>query len=131
MIYRILLSALLAGQVISSAHAQSIFEKWPALNSYHEVMRETFHASEEGNLSPLKSRSGDLKNQAAMLVKSEIPAEFNSQMIKTAVIQLKKDSKSIYRQVKKGKLSDMELTRSMAALHDVFHKIVGLCSEIQ
>ncbi|MCB0686611.1 MAG: hypothetical protein KDC53_08800 [Saprospiraceae bacterium] len=129
MIYRILFSVFLAGQAITGVQAQSIFEKWPALNAYHEVMKETFHASEDGNLAPLKSRSGDLKSQADILAKSEIPAEFNSPMIKTAIMQLKKDSKSIAKQVKKGKSSDGELTRSMAALHEVFHKIVGLCKE--
>lgn len=112
-----------------SAQAQSIFEKWPALNQYHEVMAATFHPSEEGNLAPLKSRSGELKSKSARLAAAEVPAEFNSPMILSAIKELKKESKAIDKEVRKGKLTDQELTKSMAALHDVFHKIVGLCRD--
>lgn len=111
------------------ARGQSIFDKWPALDSYHEVMAATFHPSEEGNLAPLKARSGDLKIKADMLAASEVPAEFNSVMIISAVKQLKKDSKKLDKIVQKGKMSDAELVQSMSDLHDVFHNIVGLCQE--
>lgn len=115
--------------ISTGIQAQSIFEKWPALDAYHEVMSATFHPSEQGNLAPLKSRSGELKSKSAMLAKSEIPDEFNNPMISAAVKELKKESKLLDKQVKGKKLSDTELTHSMAALHDVFHKIVGLCRE--
>jgi hypothetical protein len=111
------------------SEAQSIFEKWPALDNYHEVMAATFHPSEQGNLAPLKAQSGELKTLATQLAKSEIPEEFNSPTIMIAVKQLKKDSKAIDKQVKKGTSKDSELTQSMMALHDVFHKIVGLCQD--
>lgn len=109
--------------------AQSIFEKWPALDTYHGVMAQTFHPAEEGNLEPLKKQSAELRSKSAMLAKSEIPAEYDSPMIKVAVMQLKKDSKTLDKKVKKGNLSDAQLTSSMIALHDVFHKIVGLCQD--
>jgi hypothetical protein len=112
-----------------SIQAQSIFEKWPALDTYHGTMAQTFHPAQEGNLQPLKTRSGELRTNSVMLAKAAIPAEFNSPMIKAAVKQLKKDSKTLDKAIKKGALSDSELTTSMVALHDVFHKIVGLCKD--
>jgi hypothetical protein len=34
------------------ASAQSTFDKWPAIKEFHDVMSETFHPAEEGNLAP-------------------------------------------------------------------------------
>ena len=53
---------VLAANTIS---AQSTFEKWPAIKAFHEVMSQTFHPSEEGNLEPIKTRSEELMNSAA------------------------------------------------------------------
>jgi hypothetical protein len=39
------------------ASAQSTFDKWPAIKEFHDVMSETFHPAEEGNLAPIKLRS--------------------------------------------------------------------------
>ena len=64
-----------------------------------------------------------------MLAKADIPAEFHTPMIKAAVKQLRKDSKTLDKEIKKGTLSDSERTTSMVALHDVFLKIVGLCKD--
>jgi hypothetical protein len=129
--FKVLFSVSFLFLHLVSVKAQSIFEKWPALDTYHGTMAQTFHPAEEGNLEPLKARSGELKSKSAILAKSEIPAEFNSPMIKAAVKQLKKDSKILDKEVKRGKLSDVELTTAMVALHDVFHKIVGLCKDGQ
>ncbi|MCB0497415.1 MAG: hypothetical protein KDC79_14835 [Cyclobacteriaceae bacterium] len=106
--------------------AQSIFDKWTELNEYHEVMSKTFHPAENDNLEPLKTMANDLKMKADNLAKSKIPMEFDSKDIKKAVAQLKTDSKALYNQVE-SKASDEELKKSIYALHDVFHKIVGLC----
>jgi len=41
-------------------------DQWPALKTFHEVLSQTFHPSEEGNLEPIKSRSEELMNKAAL-----------------------------------------------------------------
>ena len=41
----------------SSVSAQTTFDKWPTIKDLHEVMSETFHPAEEGNLAPIKARS--------------------------------------------------------------------------
>ena len=89
-----LYALILFASVSFSAQAQSIFEKWPALDQYHEVMAATFHPSEEGNLAPLKSRSGELKSKSARLAATAIPAEFNSPMILSAIKELKKENET-------------------------------------
>jgi len=113
----------------TSAYSQSIFSKWPALDEYHKVMAQTFHPSEEGNLEPIKKRSGELKTHAGLVAKSDIPAEFNSPAIKKAVKHLNKDSKTLDKLIQSNKATDPQITKSLAALHDVFHEVVGLCKD--
>lgn len=115
--------------VSSAAYSQSIFSKWPALDEYHKVMAQTFHPSEEGNLQPIKSRSGELKDQAALVAKSDIPTDFDSPAIRKAVKQLNKDSKALDKLIQSNKATDPQITKSIAALHDVFHDVVGLCKD--
>ncbi len=111
----------------NQATSQSIFDQWPQLNDYHSVMSSTFHPAEEDDLEPLKTKSGELSEKAAALAKADIPEQFLSDDIKDAVKQLAKDSKSLDKMVNKGKSTDVELKAAIYDLHDVFHKIVGLC----
>lgn len=103
------------------------FDDWQALKDFHKVMSQTFHPSEEGNLEPIKKRSGEMVEKANLLAKSIIPAEFNSKEVVAAVKKLETDSKRLDKLVK-SKKSDKELTEALSKLHDVFHEIIGLCS---
>jgi hypothetical protein len=115
------------GIAISTTNAQSKFDSWQALKDFHKVMSQTFHPSEEGNLQPIKTRSGEMVEKAAALKKSTIPTEFDKKEVRAAVKQLAKDSKKLDKMIKKN-ASDAAITKSLSALHDVFHQIVGLCS---
>lgn len=109
------------------AATKGTFDDWPALKDFHKVMSQTFHPSEEGNLEPIKKRSGEMVEKAALLAKSTIPAEFNKKEVVTAVQKLAADSKKLDKLVK-SKKSDKELTNALTKLHDVFHEIIGLCT---
>lgn len=122
----ILFIIVLAG---SQLKAQSIFEKWEELNNYHHVMSQTFHPAEKDNLEPLKAKAKELADQANKLAEAKIPMEFDTKGIRDAVAQLKTDSKALYEKVEGKAASDEELKKSIFALHDVFHEIVGLCKE--
>lgn len=103
------------------------FDDWPALKDFHKVMSQTFHPSEEGDLKPIKARSAEMVAKADALAKSIIPTEFNKKEVVAAVQQLKADSKKLDKLVK-SKKSDKEITEALAKLHDVFHEIIGLCT---
>ena len=118
------LFAALATQQIT---AQSAFDKWEELKSFHSIMSQTYHPMEEGNLEPVKSQSNELVQSADQLAKSAIPAEFNTASMKASVKKLKKGSKSLHKLVKSKKSTDEEIKKSLENLHDVFHEIVGLC----
>ncbi len=109
--------------------AQGIMAKWPELHGFHQVMSQTFHPSEEGNLQPIKTRSGEMAKKAKELAASKVPAEFNKPDILEAVKQLVTDSEKLDQMIKNGKTTDAEITKALSALHDVFHRIIGLCKE--
>lgn len=112
----------------NTVSAQSTFDKWPAIKVFHEVMSETFHPAEEGNLAPIKSRSEEMMNKAAQLLKSEIPAEFKTDAILASAEKLQIKSKALNKLVKSNG-ADAAILKSITDLHDTFHEIVGLCSE--
>ncbi|GAA4056496.1 hypothetical protein GCM10022388_23950 [Flavobacterium chungnamense] len=103
------------------------FDDWQALKDFHKIMSQTFHPSEEGNLEPIRKRSGEMVEKANLLAKSIIPDEFNKKEVVAAVQKLATDSKKLDKLVR-SKKSDKELTESLTKLHDVFHEIIGLCT---
>lgn len=113
---------------INNVNAQSTFDKWPAIKEFHEVMSQTFHPSEEGNLEPIKTRSEELATKAAAILKSDIPAEYKTPAILASAEKLQLKSKTLHKMVV-AKASDADIKKSLSDLHDVFHEIVGLCSE--
>lgn len=114
---------------LSTAYAQSIFDSWSELKSFHDVMSQTFHPAEQGDLSPIKSRSAEMAEKAQILAKSTAPAAFNTPAILGATKRLQKGSKSLHKLIGKGVAGDEQITASLTALHDVFHEIVGLCRD--
>lgn len=111
-----------------SGNAQGKFDSWPQLKEFHQVMSQTFHPSEEGNLEPIKTRIGEMVQKASSLANSTIPQEFDTEKVKAAVLKLEKDSKKLQAKIAAG-ASDSKITKYLNGLHDVFHRIVGLCSE--
>ena len=114
--------------VANSVSAQSTFDKWPAIKEFHEVMSQTFHPAEEGNLVPIKARSEEMRNKAAMLLKSDIPAEFKTNAILASAERLQLKSKALHKLVNSNG-TDAAIVKSITDLHDTFHEIVGLCSD--
>ncbi len=124
----VMIFLIFSGIQTLSAQSKSIFDTWAELKTFHGVMSTTFHPAEEGNLEPIRTRSKEMYDKATALAKSDIPAEFNKPEIKDAVKRLRSGSKALNKLVKK-KGSDAEVTKSITALHDVFHEIVGLCRD--
>jgi hypothetical protein len=113
---------------LNTLSAQSTFDKWPAIKEFHEVMSQTFHPSEEGNLQPIKTRSEELMNKAVALSKADTPAEFKTKAVQTSVEKLQFKSKVLNRMIL-SKAPDADITKALSELHDIFHEIVGLCQE--
>jgi len=108
------------------ASAQSM-DKWPALKDLHSVMSTTFHPAEEGNLEPIKSRSEELMNKSAALLKSDVPADFRTNAILNSAEKLQLKTKAIHKLVT-SKAPDADIVKALTQAHDIFHEIVGLCT---
>lgn len=120
--------ALLTMVLLSAgAFAQTKPMDWAELKAFHSVMSATFHPAEEGKLEPIKTRSGEMVEKAVALQKSNPPADFDKKEIKKKVNALAKGSKGLDKMIKSN-AADAEIVKSLTALHDVFHDIVGLCS---
>ena len=120
------LFAAIALFFISFASAQ--VKDWKEKNEFHKVMSQTFHPAEEENLAPIKSKIEEMQAKAVAFQKSEIPAELpNKEEIKKNLDELVNGTKVLAKKIKKN-ASDEVIKTQLTALHDVFHKIVGLCS---
>jgi hypothetical protein len=113
--------------LFSISNAQSKFDNWPELKSFHAVLSQTFHPSEEGNLKPIMERSGELADKAEVLSKSKIPAELNTKEIAGTVETLRTESKTL-QEIVSSKGSDEAITKQLTKVHDTFHVIVEKCS---
>lgn len=101
-------------------------DKWAELESYHEVMSQTFHPAEEGNLKPIRSQAGELAARAQKWLDSKPPLMYDVPSIKAILVKLNTESKALAELVSKNG-SDAEVKNSITALHDRFHEIIGAC----
>ena len=124
-------SVLFAFMVIASISIKAQFElaQWPALQTFHGVMSETFHPSEAGKLEPIKNRSEEMYKKALGLSKPTIPANLKKQKgIKTAVADLVKGTKELDDLIK-TKATDEVIKTKLTGLHVTFHKIIETCNK--
>lgn len=122
------LSVLFLGLFIVLA-SSNIFagEKWAELEAFHKVMSATFHPAEEGNFEPIKTRIGEMVEAAAKMNTSTVPAEFNKPEILETSKKMEADARALEEKIKAGAANE-EILKDLTALHDTFHKIVGLCN---
>jgi deoxyadenosine/deoxycytidine kinase len=110
----------------SFSFAQNKLDSWKELKEFHGVMSQTFHPSEEGNLEPIKTRATEMKEKAFILADSKIPAEFDNEKVRTAVLKLKEGADMMERMVAE-KISDKEINDQLVLLHNTFHEIIERC----
>ncbi len=103
-------------------------DAWLALKEFHLVMAQTFHPMEEGDFAPIRSRSGEMAAKSELLLKSKVPASFQSDAIQKALRDLYAGATALDKLVQK-KAKDDKINESLTKLHDTFHIIQGLCSD--
>jgi hypothetical protein len=96
---------------------------WKEMQDFHKVMSATFHAAEDGNLQPIKTRSQEMLDKAIAWKKSPVPEGYDKKKVKKQLNKLVAGSKKLHKMVK-ANAGDKEITDKLTALHDVFHAIV-------
>lgn len=114
--------------IVNTTSAQYTFEKWPSIKTFHEVISQTFHPAEEGNLEPIKLRSEEMVQKATALSTTTIPTEFKTEAMLESIKKLQLKTKSLHEMIL-AKTTNAEITKTLNEVHDIFHEIVGLCSE--
>jgi len=103
--------------------------EWKQMTEFHKVMSQTFHPLEEGNYQPIRERIGEMVEKATAWQVSVIPAGYsNVNGIKKNLKQLVKKSAALDRKIKSN-CTDEAIKTDLTALHDIFHNIVGMCSD--
>jgi superoxide dismutase len=101
-------------------------DSWKELNTFHEVMSQTFHPAEEGDLQPIKTRSGELAEKASHLKISNIPASFKTHAVRKSLDRLVAESASLDKLVR-NKKDDKQIMKSLNQLHQRFHEVMEEC----
>ena len=103
-------------------------DTWPELKDFHRVMSQTFHPSENGNLEPLKKRSGELLAKAILLKNSKAPIPLQKKEIEKALNELEIQCTEIHK-LNSKKTKDDVLKKKISDAHNTFHIIQGLCRD--
>ncbi|MFY9610767.1 MAG: DUF2911 domain-containing protein [Blastocatellia bacterium] len=121
---------LLAADFLPAATTASAEDgdKWSELSLFHDVMSQTFHPMEEGDLKPIRIRAGEMAAKARQWADSKPPTIYDKPEIKANLTKLADESKALAALVE-AKASDTKINESLTALHDRFHAIVGLCRD--
>lgn len=101
---------------------------WKEQDEFHEVMAQTFHPMEKGNLEPIRKRAGELAAKAKTWSKSKPPKALDTPKIKDTLKKLANESAALSKMVSK-KASNEDIKKALTALHDRFHEVVGLCGD--
>jgi hypothetical protein len=123
---RVFIAILFMTGLSAATKAQSSMENWTELKNFHQVMAQTFHPMEKGDYKPIREQSGEMAEKARLLADSKIPAEFNKPEMVQAIQEVNAGSRKLDAMIK-NKATDEEINKSLTALHEAFHKIVGLC----
>jgi hypothetical protein len=97
--------------------------KWNEMEEFHKVMSTTFHPAEDGNLEPIKTRSGEMLDKAVAWKNSTPPDGYNKKEMMPLLKDLVKGAKKLSKMVKSN-ASDKEITDKLSSLHDVFHELM-------
>lgn len=101
--------------------------EWKEKDQFHTVMSQTFHPMEEGNYKAIRERSGEMLTKALAWQKSTIPADFkNVKDIKKNLAKLVEEAGELDKKIK-ANCTDADIKQKLTEMHDIFHKIVGLC----
>ncbi|RZJ28926.1 MAG: hypothetical protein EOO48_08760 [Flavobacterium sp.] len=113
-----------ASQTIS---AQTAFDKWPAMKTFHEVMARVYHPVEDGNLGAVKDYAATLDKTAQDLSTKDIPAEFKTKQMMAGIAKLQEQTATLKKLVATH-ASDEDLKTAVTQAHETFHQLVGMCS---
>ena len=127
---KIKLMAIAFFAMTSFALAQTGKPVWKEMKAFHAIMSPVFHPADEGNFTPLKTKSDSLLLIAKNWYASPIPADFKPKETKETLAQLVKELTIVDEAVKAG-TDNKQLMKLLTIAHDTFHKVAGECKKTE
>lgn len=96
---------------------------WAEMESFHEVMSETFHPAEDGKLEPIRTRANELAEKAKLWLDSKPPKSDNTKEIKALLTKLSTEAKALADSIANN-ATDEQVKKDLTALHNRYHEII-------
>lgn len=106
-------------------------EEWAEMETFHNVMAETFHPMEDGDMKPILSRAQEMADKAKAWQNSAPPARYAPVKDSVAfyLAKLLAESQALADMVAK-KAKEDDIKKALTALHDRYHQVSEFCYDI-
>jgi hypothetical protein len=106
-------------------------EEWAEMEIFHNVMAETFHPMEDGEMKPILTRAQEMADKAKAWQQSTPPARYApvKDSVNFYLAKLAAESQALADIVAK-KAKEEDIKKSLTALHDRYHTVSDFCYSI-
>ncbi len=108
--------------------AQVKFDNWPQMKNFQSVLTETFKPAEKGDMSPIRSRSHELYQNAKLINKLPVPQAVDNEQLRTTLKRLEKETDKLNALVVREEQTPTVM-KQFNIVHDTFHEISGMCTK--
>lgn len=106
-------------------------EEWAEMETFHNVMAETFHPMEDGEMKPILTRAQEMADKAKAWQNSTLPARYEpvKDSVNFYLAKLVDESQALADMVAK-KAKEDDIKKNLTALHDRYHAVSDFCYAI-
>ncbi len=106
-------------------------EEWAEMEIFHNVMAETFHPMEDGDMKPILTRAQEMADKAKAWQNSTMPARYApvKDSVNFYLAKLVSESQALADLVAK-KAKEEDIKKNLTALHDRYHTVSDFCYAI-
>jgi hypothetical protein len=121
-----LLIVLLGILVSFSSFAQSKFDNWPEMKSFHTTLSQTFHPAEDGDMKPIRTRSHEMLTSVKLINASHLPKQYETEDMKKILKRLEKETDKLNAIIVRQEQS-ATIMKQFTVVHNTFHEVAGMC----
>lgn len=112
--------------VTLSSFAQSKFDNWPEMKSFHTTLSQTFHPAEDGDFKPIRTRSHEMLTSVKLVNASHLPKQYDTDEMKKTLKRLEKETDKLNAIIVRQEQTNT-IMKQFTVVHDIFHEVAGMC----
>lgn len=118
-------------QAVETQKPAPKLEEWAEMETFHNVMAETFHPMEDGEMKPILTRAQEMADKAKAWQHSMPPARYEpvKDSVNFYLDKLVAESQALADMVSK-KAKEDDIKKNLTALHDRYHAVSDFCYAI-